>query len=58
MTKLLYNLTDLSPREAMDKSPGPDLPIRGGWGYNREDACIIDKNDPIIDPESHIQYLH
>jgi hypothetical protein len=45
MTKLLYTLTDLSPREAMDKYPGPDLPIRGGWGYDQEDACIIDKND-------------
>ena len=26
------------------------LPIRGGWGYTREEACIIDKNDPLIDP--------
>ncbi len=23
-----------------------DLPIRGGWGYSREDAVIIDSNDP------------
>ena len=48
MQKSLYELTQLS-REVSDKYPGPDLPIRGGWGY-KEDACIIDKNDPIIDP--------
>ena len=56
MTKLLYTLTDLSPREAMDQYPGPDLPIRGGWGYDQEDACIIDKNDPIIDPDSPMPF--
>jgi len=26
------------------------LPIRGGWGYSQSDACIIDKNDPLLDP--------
>lgn len=26
-----------------------DLPIRGGWGYTKSDACIIDKNDPVVD---------
>ena len=56
MQKLLYTLTDLSPREAMDQYPGPDLPIRGGWGYDQEDACIIDKNDPIIDPDSPMPF--
>lgn len=25
------------------------LPIRGGWGYTQSDACIIDKNDPLVD---------
>jgi len=25
-----------------------ELPIRGGWGYTQADACIIDKNDPIV----------
>ena len=40
----------------MDKYPGPDLPIRGGWGYDQEDACIIDKNDPIIDPDSPMPF--
>ena len=56
MTKLLYTLTDLSPRAAMDQYPGPNLPIRGGWGYEQEDACIIDKNDPIIDPDSPMPF--
>lgn len=54
--KKLYELTDLSPREAMDLYPGPDLPIRGGWGYDAEDACIIDKNDPIVDQDSPIPF--
>jgi hypothetical protein len=26
-----------------------ELPIRGGWGYSRDDAVIIDKNDPTVD---------
>jgi hypothetical protein len=56
MQKSLYELTQLSPREASDKYPGPDLPIHGGWGYTKEDACIIDKNDPIVDPESPIPF--
>lgn len=30
------------------KSLGKELPIKGGWGYTREDAIIIDKNDPIV----------
>ena len=25
-----------------------ELPIRGGWGYSRDDAVIIDKNDPLV----------
>ena len=25
-----------------------DLPISGGWAYNKDDACIINKNDPIV----------
>lgn len=24
------------------------LPIRGGWGYDRATACIIDRNDPAL----------
>lgn len=30
------------------KSLGGELPIRGGWGYTKEDAVIIDKNDPVV----------
>jgi hypothetical protein len=26
------------------------MPIKGGWGYTKEDAVIIDKNDPVVDP--------
>ncbi|SDE56381.1 hypothetical protein [Desulfuromonas thiophila] len=42
---------ETSPRETWNNKfiPEPDLPIRGGWGYTREDACIIDKNDAIVD---------
>lgn len=32
------------------KSLSGGLPIRGGWGYSQADACIIDKNDPLVDP--------
>ena len=41
-----------SPREILAadfKSLRGGLPIRGGWGYTKSDACIIDKNNPIID---------
>ena len=27
-----------------------DLPIKGGWGYSREEAIVIDKNDPVVTP--------
>lgn len=42
-----------SPREILAadfKSLRGGLPIRGGWGYSQEDACIIDRNDPLVDP--------
>lgn len=42
-----------SPREILAadfKSLRGGLPIRGGWGYTQADACIIDKNDPLVDP--------
>lgn len=32
------------------KSLGGELPIRGGWGYTKDDACIIDKYDPVVNP--------
>jgi len=41
-----------SPREILSahfESLREGLPIRGGWGYTKENACIIDKNDPIVD---------
>jgi hypothetical protein len=34
------------------ESLGGELPIRGGWGYTRDDACIIDKHDPVVDPST------
>jgi hypothetical protein len=41
-----------SPRQilAEDFRSIGELPIRGGWGYTQADACIIDKNDPIVNP--------
>ncbi|MDA3916691.1 MAG: hypothetical protein PF690_06930 [Deltaproteobacteria bacterium] len=33
------------------KSLGGELPIHGGWGYSKNDACVIDKNDFSVDPE-------
>ena len=30
------------------KSLGGELPVHGGWGYSREDAVIIDKDDPVV----------
>jgi hypothetical protein len=42
-----------SPREILAadfKSLRGGLPIRGGWGYTKSDACIIDTNDPLVDP--------
>jgi len=32
------------------ESLAAELPINGGWGYTKDDACIIDKNDPVVDP--------
>ena len=26
------------------------LPIQGGWGYTQNDACIIVKDDPLVEP--------
>jgi hypothetical protein len=43
-----------TPREiiAADfKSLRDELPISGGWGYNKEDAVVIDKNDPVVTKE-------
>ncbi|MBK6630056.1 MAG: hypothetical protein IPG33_02895 [Betaproteobacteria bacterium] len=43
-----------SPREILAadfKSLQGGLPISGGWGYSRDDACIINKNDPLVNPK-------
>jgi hypothetical protein len=32
------------------ESIGGEHIIRGGWGYTKEDACFIDKNNPLVDP--------
>ena len=24
------------------------MPIKGGWGYDFDSACVIDKNDPSV----------
>lgn len=28
--------------------PKKEFPIQGGWGYTKDDAIVIDTNDPII----------
>ena len=38
--------TKESPRQIIFEDYKLDLPIKGGWGYSPEDACIIDKDDP------------
>jgi hypothetical protein len=53
-----------SPRQVLAehfKTIG-ELPIRGGWGYTKADACIIDKDDPAVNPAipfagMNLQYL-
>ena len=41
--------TKESPRQIIFEDYKMDLPISGGWGYDIESACIIDKNDPTLD---------
>jgi len=52
--KTLYPvMSSVSPREVLAehfKSLRGGLPIRGGWGYTKSDACIIEKDDPLVDP--------
>ncbi len=50
-----------SPREVIQAdypnlNGGRGLPIRGGWGYTKKDACIISRNDPSVHPEISIAY--
>ena len=28
-----------------------ELPIKGGWGYNKNDSIVIDKNDIVVNSE-------
>lgn len=41
-------LTKESPRQIIFEDFKLDLPITGGWGYDFETACIIDKNDSTV----------
>ena len=41
-------LTRESPRQIILEDFKIDLPIRGGWGYDFDTACIIDKNDSTV----------
>ena len=45
--------TQISLREvcASYTIPGEEMPIKGGWGYTKDDAIIIDKNDPVVPKE-------
>jgi len=37
-----------SPRQIIFEDFKIDLPISGGWGYDIENACVIDKNDSTV----------
>lgn len=53
MQRIYPIISEESPRDILAadfKSLRGGLPIRGGWGYTQADACIIDKNDPLVDP--------
>ena len=41
-------LTRESPRQIILEDFKMDLPITGGWGYDFDTACVIDKNDPSV----------
>lgn len=43
-------LTRESPRQIIFEDFKIDLPITGGWGYDFDTACVIDKNDPTVNP--------
>ena len=51
LAKIVSSETPRKILAADFKSLNGELPIRGGWGYTKEDACIIDKNDPSVDVE-------
>ena len=41
-------LTKESPRQIIFEDFKLNLPITGGWGYDFESACVIDKNDATV----------
>jgi hypothetical protein len=41
-------ITKESPRQIIFEDFKLDLPITGGWGYDFESACVIDKNDSAV----------
>jgi len=41
-------LTLEPPRQIILEDFKIDLPIKGGWGYDFDSACIIDKTDPSV----------
>jgi hypothetical protein len=52
-------VSEKPPRELWKEFPPyeTDLPIHGGWGYSLEDACIIDRNDPVVDPSVPFDWI-
>ena len=48
MKEPLQLITKESPRQIIFEDFKIDLPIKGGWGYDFETACIIDKSDPTV----------
>jgi hypothetical protein len=48
----LYPMVDSEklPRDILTNYFECELPISGGWGYSMDDACIINKFDPLVDP--------
>jgi len=41
-----------SPRQIIFEDFDIDLPIKGGWGYELGNACVIDKNDHTVNKDS------
>jgi hypothetical protein len=41
-------ITKESSRQIIFEDFKLDLPITGGWGYDFESACVIDKNDSTV----------
>ena len=48
MKELSQLFTKESPRRIIFEDFKIDLPISGGWGYDFNTACVIEKNDPSV----------